>query len=234
MNEKHVLSVVLLASFIMGCNLSAPAASPMIIPSETPTPEFIQSTVVVYASPTPDQPTMTVTISSPGTSTNQAVLNEAFTVVNALMDQDMTTLSRFVSPQHGLRFSPYAYLKDIDQLFPAEKVPGLMEDSRVLWWGNYDGSGEPINLKFSDYYAKFIYDENFTAAPQISLNHRLGTGNSIDNIQDFYPGSMVVEFYFPGFDAQYDGMDWRSLRLVFMQENNIWYLVGIIHDQWTI
>jgi (p)ppGpp synthase/HD superfamily hydrolase len=29
-------------------------------------------------------------------------------------------------------------------------------------------------------------------------------------------------------------MDWRSLRLVFEKKNDIWYLVGIIHDQWTI
>jgi hypothetical protein len=29
-------------------------------------------------------------------------------------------------------------------------------------------------------------------------------------------------------------MDWRSLRLVFMQDGGTWYLAGIIHDQWTI
>jgi hypothetical protein len=59
-------------------------------------------------------------------------------------------------------------------------------------------------------------------------------GNSIDNSQEYYPGARIVEYYFPGFDPQYAGMDWRSIRLVFMEENNIWYLVGIIHDQWTI
>jgi hypothetical protein len=37
-----------------------------------------------------------------------------------------------------------------------------------------------------------------------------------------------------GFDPEYEGMDWRSLRLVFEKKNDIWYLVGIIHDQWTI
>jgi (p)ppGpp synthase/HD superfamily hydrolase len=29
-------------------------------------------------------------------------------------------------------------------------------------------------------------------------------------------------------------MDWRSLRLVFEKKDDIWYIVGIIHDQWTI
>jgi hypothetical protein len=29
-------------------------------------------------------------------------------------------------------------------------------------------------------------------------------------------------------------MDWRSLRLVFEEQGGSWYLVGIVHDQWTI
>jgi hypothetical protein len=29
-------------------------------------------------------------------------------------------------------------------------------------------------------------------------------------------------------------MDWVSLRLVFLQEDGTWFLVGVVHDQWTI
>jgi len=29
-------------------------------------------------------------------------------------------------------------------------------------------------------------------------------------------------------------MDWGRLRLVFEGKDNIWYLVGIINDEWTI
>jgi hypothetical protein len=29
-------------------------------------------------------------------------------------------------------------------------------------------------------------------------------------------------------------MDWESLRLVFQEEGGVWYLVGVIHDEWTI
>jgi hypothetical protein len=43
-----------------------------------------------------------------------------------------------------------------------------------------------------------------------------------------------VEYYFPGFEAQYEGMDWKSLRLVFEQHQGSWKLVGIIHNEWTI
>jgi hypothetical protein len=153
--------------------------------------------------------------------------------VSAIKNQDFATVAQYVYPTNGLRFSPYAYVKDSDQVIPADKVAGLMEDSTVYNWGLHDGSGQPIDLTFANYYSEFIYDVDFANAPQVALNHRLGMGNSIDNNLEIYPGAMVVEYYFPGFDPQYQGMDWRSLRLVFQQFDNTWYLVGLIHDQWT-
>ena len=63
---------------------------------------------------------------------------------------------------------------------------------------------------------------------------RIGQGNSLNNIREFYPGSYFVEYHFSGFDPQYAGMDWQSLRLVFLEEDGVWLLVGIVHDQWTI
>jgi hypothetical protein len=56
----------------------------------------------------------------------------------------------------------------------------------------------------------------------------------IDNVQQVYPGASVVEYHFPGFDDQYEGMDWRSLRLVLAQNDNAeWTLYGVIHDEWA-
>jgi hypothetical protein len=45
---------------------------------------------------------------------------------------------------------------------------------------------------------------------------------------------MMIEYYFPGFDPQYGGLDWRSIRLVFVQHGMDWYLTAIIHGEWTI
>ncbi|HYF94322.1 MAG TPA: hypothetical protein VD969_19050 [Symbiobacteriaceae bacterium] len=54
-----------------------------------------------------------------------------------------------------------------------------------------------------------------------------------DNWRAAYPDGFMVEFHFPGFEAKYGGMDWRSLRLVYERLGNAWFLVGIIHGQWT-
>lgn len=45
---------------------------------------------------------------------------------------------------------------------------------------------------------------------------------------------MVVEYYLPGENPDYGGLDWQSLRLVFQHKEGAWYLVGVIHDEWTV
>ncbi|NJD60793.1 MAG: hypothetical protein C3F13_16965 [Anaerolineales bacterium] len=233
MRVKLFLSLLSFVFLMAGCKNASPSIAPTNVPANTPTLEFslpIPATLVnPTASKTPSVEKLTLT----PVSDQQNVLDLAFEVINVIKADDSVALSQYVHPQMGLRFSPYSYVKDSDQVFTTQQVAGLLDDSTVYLWGNYDGSGEPINLTFADYYAKFIYDVDFADAPQLSLNHRLSTGNSIDNSQEYYPGSMIVEFYFPGFDPQYGGMDWRSLRLVFMQDDGTWYLAGLIHDQWT-
>ena len=109
-----------------------------------------------------------------------------------------------------------------------------MTDTTLYHWGRYDGSGDPMDLTFADYFARFVYDQDYAQPEQTSVNLRLGQGNSIDNSAQFYPNATIIEYHFSGFDPQYQGMDWRSLRIVLEQHNGQWFVVGIIHDQWTI
>jgi hypothetical protein len=145
----------------------------------------------------------------------------------------MDRLSAFVHPRLGVRFSPYAYVHDSHLVFSPEKVKNLLADKTVYTWGVSDGSGLPINLTFKEYYDRYIYDQDFANADEVGYNERLGYGNMIDNSMEFYPESNIVEYHFPGFDSKLQGMDWRSLRLVFQQGDDNWYLVGIIHSEWT-
>jgi hypothetical protein len=156
-------------------------------------------------------------------------------VLTAIKNYDMKKLADAIHPDKGVRFSPYGYV-DVDNnlVFTAEEVKNLATDPKTYLWGHYDGSGEPIALNFPDYYKKFIYDVDFLNAEQVGYNKALGHGNSLNNSFEVYKNSIIVEYYFSGFDPQYEGMDWRSLRLVFEKKDDIWYLVGIIHDQWTI
>lgn len=154
--------------------------------------------------------------------------------VEALRDRDLAQLAGMVHPVKGVRFSPYAFVRDEDLVFLPDQLAGALDDPTVYVWGVFDGSGEPIEMTFAAYYERFVYDQDYANAEQIGYNQRIGMGNTIDNSLEYYPGASVVEFHFSGFDPAYGGMDWRSLRLVFQREGDTWYLTGIIHDEWTI
>ncbi|CUA80764.1 hypothetical protein [Anoxybacillus suryakundensis] len=165
---------------------------------------------------------------------SSSLLSVALDVVNALKNHDMNTLAAYVHSTAGVRFSPYGHI-DVqhDLQFSASQLPSLWSSTQVYQWGVYDGSGDPIQLTFQDYFDRFVYDVDFANPHMIGNNVVVGEGNMINNIQQVYVNSSFVEFHFTGFDPQYSGMDWRSLRLVFEQENGQWKLVGIIHDEWT-
>jgi len=152
----------------------------------------------------------------------------------ALKNKDMKTLAAMAG-EKGVRFSPYSYI-DLEKDVVLEPI--VLENayilSRTFVWGSYDGSGEPIDLPFAQYFDKFVYDKDFMNAPDVKFNEIIGTGNTINNIIEAYPDAEFAEYHFTGFDAQYEGMDWESLRLVFEKKDGNYYLVGIIHDGWTI
>jgi len=168
-------------------------------------------------------------------SSSTSLLSAATNVVTALSTQDMATLSTYVHPTSGVRFSPYSYVDTAVHLnFNATAISTLLSDTTLYTWGTFDGSGDPIIFKFSDYFDAFVYDEDYLNPHMIGMNNFIGSGNSLNNVSTVYPGSSFVEFHFTGFDPQYQGIDWSSLILVFENVSGNWKLVGIIHSQWTI
>ena len=89
-------------------------------------------------------------------------------------------------------------------------------------------------LDFAGYYKEFVYNQDFLQASIIGNNYPLGEGNVTDNVSLAYPEGKFIEYHFPSFDPKFEGMDWESLRLIFEEMDNHWYLVGISHGQWTI
>jgi hypothetical protein len=162
------------------------------------------------------------------------VIELGLTVLDLLRGYRYDELGELIHPQQCLYFSPYPYLGESSLRFcPADLITATPSD-QLYDWGWYDGSGEPIKLTFHDYHDRFVYDADFLHAPVVGFNTAVSSGNSINNLPDLYPDGMMMEYYFPGFDPQYGGMDWRSLKLVFIQEEGIWYLVAIVHGEWTI
>lgn len=156
-------------------------------------------------------------------------------VLLAFKQDNARYLLNFIHPTLGLRFSPYGYVDTVGDvtLDPAAFGDLISDPSKKIKWGNYDGSGDPIELTFPAYIKKFIYDVDFINAEKVALNSFIGHGNSLNNLEQVYPETEFVEYYFSGFDKKYEGMDWRSLRIVFKKIKGKYYLLGLIHDQWT-
>jgi hypothetical protein len=219
---KKIFFLLLCLVLLSACN--SPDQTNPIQPTDIPTQTAEAEPTHL---PTPSEPTATPR------NPEQDVLARAAEVVLLLKNQDMTGLAAYTHRVRGIRFSPYSAIQTDDLIFFKEQIAGLMGDATVYHWGSYDGSGMDIDLTFADYFADFVYDVDFASAPQIAVNQRLGPGNTIDNSTEIYPGDMIVEYHFPGFDPTYEGMDWRSLRLVFKYCQGNYDLVGIIHDEWT-
>ncbi len=229
-----LLLAALLALFLAGCSSSDHdnTNSPSTIP-KTSTPS---STVSEPTAANGGDPSVSPTddASKPPEGSKEAALIEAAkSVVEVLRDRDTGSLTDWIDPELGLRFSPYSRIdKAKDQLFQAGRLPDF-KDAQKLTWGTADGSGEPIELTFRDYYDKFVYDQDFAEAPSVSVNAIKAKGTVAFNGTEVYPGASFVEFYFPGFDESVEGMDWEHLVLVFVPSGEDWKLVSIAHGQWT-
>lgn len=156
-------------------------------------------------------------------------------LITAIKDKDAETVSGFVHPEKGVRFTAYTSVsEESDTVFTAEKMKMFFDDRTTYLWGYYDGIGSEIRLTPTEYYDQFIYSEDFVNAEETGYNEVLSSGNAVENQFEVYDNPIVVEYYFPGFNPEYGSMDWKSLRLVFEQYESNWKLVGVIHNQWTI
>lgn len=156
-------------------------------------------------------------------------------ILTIFKSRQYAKLDTFIHPTEGVRFSPYATVEASDKKFSKESFHTLVTNGKGkrIHWGSYDGSGDPIVLTPNEYFRKFVYDANFVNPEKAKVNDFIGGGNSINNLKNFYHDGDFTESHFSG-SKQNGGMDWKSVRLVFKEINGKYYLVGVVHDQWTI
>ncbi|WP_052266055.1 hypothetical protein [Pedobacter kyungheensis] len=154
--------------------------------------------------------------------------------LTALQTKDYEAFAALFHPTEGVRFSPYGFIDPTHKQVLAKDFLEAINRNWILTWGNVDGSGEAIKIRVKAYIEKFVYNADYMHAPQKSYDSIIGKGNSIDNLKDTYPQLHFTEYHFKGFDEKYRGLDWTSLRFVFKKYNNAYYLVAVIHDQWTV
>ncbi len=151
----------------------------------------------------------------------------------ALKAKDYQAFASLFHPTEGVRFSPYGFIDPTHKKVLAKDFLEAIDRNWTLTWGHFDGSGDAIKMKVKPYIEKFIYNADYLHAGQKSFDAFIGQGNTINNLKETYPQLHFTEYYFKGTNEKYKGLDWTSLRFVFKKYNNAYYMVAVIHDQWT-
>ena len=168
-------------------------------------------------------------------SSEKVLVDLSKDILKTLSSRNYKALSRYVHPSLGLRLTPYSYV-DLkrDRKLSAKELSNIKHPKKKFIWGEYDGSGEPIKMTIGEYFRRFVYDADFLTKGEVIVNEVIPTGNTANNVKEAYPGCDFVDFMIPMIDPQYEGIDWRALRLVFKKEKDKLYLIGIIHNEHTI
>lgn len=246
-NLSPLLAMGLLALLLSGCGASpsggnSDSAPDPTAPTVSPSPSLPGGSVIldgnqataVSSPPASASPSPTSSPDASQPDSQPSLQQAAQDIMDILRSRDLDRLAKVIDPEQGLRFSPYAHIDSkTAQHFEAGKLPSFKDDGKLVW-GAYDGSGEPIELTFREYFEKFVYDQDFASAPNVSVNELVGKGNVPFNGLELYPDASYVEFHYPGFDKKNEGMDWESLIVVVRPVDEGWKLCAIAHAQWTI
>ncbi|MCD8191000.1 MAG: hypothetical protein LUD78_12440 [Clostridiales bacterium] len=163
---------------------------------------------------------------------NTALLTAAMDVLDALNSRDYSALSKLADPDEGVTFTPYSTVDfSTDVTLTAKELKNAESETTSYVWGVTPGDGEPMKMTISEYLLDFLWDADYTACPSFGVDTVLYTGNAQENVAEAYPGCRFVDCYLPGQGD--DNLDWSALKLVFVWEDNGWYLRGIIHSQAT-
>ncbi len=169
----------------------------------------------------------------PKTTQKDSIQAVEIKALKALKEKDYNVFASCFHPIDGVRFSPYGFIDPTHKHVLAKDFLEAINKNWTLTWGHFDGSGEAIKMKVKPYIERFIYNSDYLSAEKKSYDAFIGQGNSINNLKESYPQLHFTERYFKGFDEKYKGLDWTSLRFVFKKYQDHYYLVAVIHDQWT-
>ena len=166
---------------------------------------------------------------------NFVLVDTAQHAVLSLKTHDYVALAALADDTKGIRFTPYSTVDpETDVTLTPDQIKGLENDESVYTWGIVDGRGSLIEMTIPQYFEQYVFNVDYTQAPQIGIDKMIISGNALENIPDAYPGCRFVDFCFPTLDPYNQGLDWCSLKLVFRPDETQWKLVGIVHSQWTV
>lgn len=176
----------------------------------------------------------TVEVKAVDTTPKIDYLLVAENVLKTVKEKNFEAFVEFVHPTEGVRFSVSAVINvKTDKLLYKEQILDLNKSKKKTKWGIHEAIGDPINLNISDYFSQYFYDVDYLKSAKKELNKTTPNPSSPSNIKEIYPNSNFVEFYYAGDGDKNSGLDWKNLTLIFKNEGEKAYLIGVVHSEWA-
>lgn len=169
------------------------------------------------------EPTASEQIGSPELDTLPETLEG---IVEGLRDR--SALVNFIG-DGGLLLSPDGFVSADDVVLGAGDVA---TSGATQVWGVEAGSGDTIEMTVDDYFEWLRGSTALTSTEVTSYDGVVGSGTTINNIAEYFPGSSTVELHHRG-TPYYGGLDWQSVRFVFDLTGDSPVLLAIVSDAWT-
>ena len=223
----HFLALV----FFTGCNLSDPQEKESGKIADTSITNKSSDTLAKKSTATKEE--VTINETTKRKVDTALLMNRSEEILGHIKNGNYKKFATYIDPLGTIRFSPYAYIDTAkDRSLSAHQFLQLVQQpKKINWHSAFDKNPELLTVK--EYFKKHIYDVDFLNAELKSINQYHSQGTDLNNIIGAYPGCDVVEFFFPGFEKKYEGLDFRALRLVYASKDNQLFLAGIVHDKWT-
>lgn len=160
----------------------------------------------------------------------RSIISErALSVLQAIKSKDMNSLSTFVHPEKGARFSQFTSIYDSDLVLSYEEFIDIFDDDKVYSWGMNIFTMEPINETKSRMFT-WIVEQDYTKAEAITYNAPTNKHGYPETYSKDYPKGIIVECYYEGENKD---MDWKTRIIVFEEFQEQWYIVGFNNAFWT-
>jgi hypothetical protein len=233
--KQALLISTLLCVFLAGCAAAPPARNLERggnTSADSSSSEFTflpgtDSDQFAIPLPAQPQPLPEEALSASGTILRDHTEREA---VIALKNRDMSHLADLAS-EEGIRFSISGNIREEDIVLKPEQIRSAFADNHIRHWGTLDGSGEPYEKTFTDFYA-FLYGTVDYAGYPVVWNKTMSPFRpTLDDVREVYGQSaQVAEHTYPG----EIGMDFETLKIVLTRNaKGAWKVAGLIRVYWS-
>lgn len=162
------------------------------------------------------------------------LIHTSSNIFSYLQNEDFEKLAKEVDPVEGIIFSLFADF-GAEPGYGGEYVKLSKDDiknaaDKQFVWG-YDDSDKEYKMTLKDYVNEMLLSLNGEEViyKKITFNQSaFEFGGVINMIHENYPNAKYVEYYAPNWNG--DNRTFQSIRFIFQERDNVWYLIGISRD----